>query len=48
MVYVSINKDDLVQGASNNKGEKIANGTGKTVLSDALNEKIKKRKVRVL
>ena len=27
MVYVSINKDDLVQEASNNRGENTANGT---------------------
>jgi len=51
MVYVSINKDDLVQEASNNRGENTANGTkfihtngtSKGNFSDAFNEKIKKR-----
>jgi len=51
MVYVSINKDDLVQEASNNRGENTANGTkfihtngtNKGNFSDAFNEKIKKR-----
>ena len=56
MVYVSVDKDDFVQGTANNKGEKVTNGTNSTqtngsnkaVLSDALNEKIKKRKVYLL
>ena len=53
MVYVSVEKDDFVQGTPNNTGEKVTNGTNltqtngghKAVLSNALNEKIKKRKV---
>ena len=53
MVYVSVEKDDFVQGTANNTGEKVTNGTNltqtngghKAVLSNALNEKIKKRKV---
>jgi len=52
MVYVSITKDDLVQGANNSSGEKNANGSklaytngnSKAILSDSLNEKLKKRK----
>ena len=55
MVYVSINKDDLVQEASNNRGENTANGTkfihtngtSKGNFSDAFNEKIKKRIVSI-
>ena len=56
MVYVSINKDDLVQEASNNRGENTANGTkfihtngtSKGSFSDAFNEKIKKRTVSLI
>ena len=50
---ISVEKDDFVQGTANNTGEKVTNGTNltqtngshKAVLSNALNEKIKKRKV---
>ena len=56
MVYVSINKDDLVQEASNNRGENTSNGTklihtngtSKGSFTDAFNEKIKKRTVSLL
>ena len=56
MVYVSINKDDLVQEATNDRGENTANGTKfihangicKGSFSDAFNEKIKKRTVSLL